>query len=239
MKLGLFTDPHYCDKDITCRTRRPILSYGKIREAMETFVREGVDFVLCLGDIIDKCDDPQMNIEKTREIVTLIRSYGLPFYSLMGNHDANVFTRSEFGELVNGTPGLTPPVSLTVCGKELILFDANYNDDGTSYRPGEVDWKNTYIPEEQLRSREQRLRDPSVTEAYVFLHQNLDPEVQKDHIVRNAAQVRHMLGATGKVKAVFQGHYHKGHETVIDGIPYHTLPAMCEGDENRFLIIEL
>ena len=45
MKLALFTDPHYCDKEVTCRTRRPILSYGKIREAMDTFVREGVDFV--------------------------------------------------------------------------------------------------------------------------------------------------------------------------------------------------
>ena len=71
MKLALFTDPHYCDKEVTCRTRRPVLSYGKIREAMETFVREDVDFVLCLGDIIDKCDDPQKNIEKTREIAEL------------------------------------------------------------------------------------------------------------------------------------------------------------------------
>ena len=31
----------------------------------------------------------------------------------------------------------------------------------------------------------------------------------------------------------------KGHETIIDGIPYHTLPAMCEGEENRFMIVEL
>ena len=238
MKLGLFTDPHYCDQEVTCRTRRPVLSYGKIREAMEVFVREGVDFVLCLGDIIDKCDDPKTNLEKTREIAALIHSYALPFYSLMGNHDANVFTRQEFNALVNGSPVL-PPVSITVSGKELILLDANYNDDGSSYAPGEVNWKNTYIPEEQLRSRMQKLNDPNVTEAYVFLHQNLDPEVQKDHIVRNAETVREMIRASGKVKAVFQGHYHKGHEAVIDGIPYHTLPAMCEGEENRFMIIEL
>lgn len=238
MKLGLFTDPHYCDKDVTCRTRRPVLSYGKIREAMEAFVREGVDFVLCLGDIIDKCDDPQVNIEKTKEIADLIHSYSLPFYSLMGNHDAHVFTRREFNELVNGS-SLPSPISITVCGKELILLDANYNDDGSSYVPGEVDWKNTYIPEEQLHAREQKLNEPTVTEAYVFMHQNLDPEVQKDHIVRNAEAVREMIRASGKVKAVFQGHYHKGHEAVIDGIPYHTLPAMCEGEENRFMIIEL
>jgi hypothetical protein len=86
---------------------------------------------------------------------------------------------------------------------------------------------------------EQRLREDDVSEAYVFLHQNLDPEVQKDHIVRNAEIVREYIRDSGKVRAVFQGHYHKGHQTVIDGIPYHTLPAMCEGEENRFLIIEL
>lgn len=238
MKLALFTDPHYCDKEVTCRTRRPVLSYGKIREAMETFVREGVDFVLCLGDIIDKCDDPQKNVEKTREIAELIRSYPLPFYSLMGNHDANVFTRREFGELINDLP-FPPPMSITVKGKTLLFLDANYNDDGSSYVPGEVDWKNTYIPTEHLHRLAQTLNDPELTEAYVFLHQNLDPEVQKDHIVRNAEEVRAILRASGKVKAVFQGHYHKGHETVIDGIPYHTLPAMCEGEENRFTIVEL
>ena len=97
--------------------------------------------------------------------------------------------------------------------------------------PGKVDWKNTYIPQEKLHQLEETLNDSETTEAYVFIHQNLDPEVQKDHIVRNAADVREIIRASGKVKAVFQGHYHKGHDTIIDGIPYHTLPAMCEGEE--------
>ena len=238
MKLGLFTDPHYCDKEVTCRNRRPVLSYGKIREAMEAFVREAVDLVICLGDIIDKCDDPQVNIEKTKEIAALIHSYSLPFYSLMGNHDADVFTPQEFNALVNGHP-FPPPGAIADKGKKLILLDANYNDDGTSYVPGEVDWENTYIPEKQLQSLKQLLNDPAVNEACIFVHQNLDPEVEKAHIVRNAEAVREIIRTSGKVKAVFQGHYHEGHETVIDGIPYHTLPAMCEGEENRFAIFEL
>ena len=58
-------------------------------------------------------------------------------------------------------------------------------------------------------------------------------------IIRNAPEVRALLSSSGKVKAVFQGHYHPGHENEIDGIRYHTLPAMCEGEENRFSIIEL
>ena len=236
MKLGLFTDPHYCDKEITCRTRRPVLSYGKIREAMAHFAREQVDLVLCLGDIIDKCDDAQVNIDKTKEIADLIHSYALPFYSLMGNHDAHVFTREEFDR---HTGGFLPPFSMTVKGKTLIFLDANYNGDGTPYTPGKVDWKNTCIPEEQIRNMMQILTAENTEDAYIFMHQNIDPEVQKDHIVRNAAIVRQAIHASGKVKAVFQGHYHHGHDANIDGIYYATLPAMCEGDGNRYSIIEL
>jgi manganese-dependent ADP-ribose/CDP-alcohol diphosphatase len=48
-----------------------------------------------------------------------------------------------------------------------------------------------------------------------------------------------MLAASGKVKTVFQGHYHPGHENELNGIRYITLPAMCEGEENRFAVYEI
>ena len=35
-------------------------------------------------------------IGETAELISLIRSYDIPFYSLMGNHDAFVFTPEEF-----------------------------------------------------------------------------------------------------------------------------------------------
>jgi hypothetical protein len=80
---------------------------------------------------------------------------------------------------------------------------------------------------------------PETEEAYVFVHQNLDPTVESHHIIRGAEEIRAILRESGKVKAVFQGHYHPGKESVIDGIPYHTLPAMCEGEENRYMITEI
>ena len=83
------------------------------------------------------------------------------------------------------------------------------------------------------------LARPETEEAFVFVHQNLDPDVESHHIIRNAEEVRAVIRESGKVKAVFQGHYHPGHEAVIDGIPYHTLPAMCEGEENRYVIAEI
>ena len=58
-------------------------------------------------------------------------------------------------------------------------------------------------------------------------------------MIKNAAEVREVLEKSGKVRAVYQGHYHPGHENVINSIPYHTLPVMCEGEENRYTIIEI
>ena len=54
MKIGLFTDSHYSTVE-AYGTRRPTLSLGKIRTAMEAYTAEGADLVICLGDIVDHC----------------------------------------------------------------------------------------------------------------------------------------------------------------------------------------
>ena len=73
MKLGLFTDPHYSTKELTCKTRRPSLSYGKIKEAMEHFISEKVDAVICLGDLVDDCGSREENVDAIKMIIDLIR----------------------------------------------------------------------------------------------------------------------------------------------------------------------
>lgn len=234
MKLALFTDPHYCSREVTCKTRRPVLSYAKVQAAMEAC--RDADVVICLGDLVDNGGGAAENIAMTRALSTLIRGYGIPFYCLMGNHDCNLFTRDAFN-LYTGDS--YPPFSVRLGNRVLIFLDANYTDDGAPYRPGAVDWKNAYLPPDQLERLRQALADDGVETAYVFLHQNLDPEVQEHHILRNAADVRQLLAASGKVRTVFQGHYHPGHDTVVDGIAYHTLPAMCEGEGNYFEMVEL
>lgn len=235
MKLGLFTDPHTCTKDVTCGTRRPSLSYGKIKEAMEAFRDADVDYVICLGDLVDECETMEENIAAITELSAMIRSFGIPFECVMGNHDYQNFTQKEFRKYSGlGSAGMIR------CGtKTLCFLDANYADNGKIYKRNEIDWTNAYVPADQVRGLREVLAQPETEEAYIFLHQNLDPDVERHHIVRNAEEVRAVIRESGKVKAVFQGHYHPGHEAVIDGIPYHTLPAMCEGVENRFMIAEI
>ena len=47
-----------------------------------------------------------------------------------------------------------------------------------------------------------------------------------------------MLARSGRVKTVYQGHYHPGAESIHDGIKYVTFPAMCES-EGAYFVIEI
>lgn len=238
MKIGMFSDSHDSDKAVTCTTRRPSMSYGKIREAMEAFREAGCDLVLCLGDLVDCCDTFEEDCARIGALSGLISSYGLPFYCLMGNHDYQNFDRAEFASRTS-----YPPFFLRFGEITLIFPDANYMDNGTPegviYRKDAIDWTNAFLPDDQCAKLRDVLADEGTVNAYVFLHQNPDPHVERHHIIRNAGGIREILRQSGKVRGVYQGHYHPGHESIIDGIPYITLPAMCEGEGNSYRIIEI
>ena len=234
MKLGLFTDPHYSSQMVTCTTRRPSLSLGKMREALAAM--KDCDLILCLGDLINDCGDPAENRVRLAEAASLLRTSTVPVYCLPGNHDYDAFTLAQFQEI---TGHLVPPPVFCMDGKTLLFPDSAYREDGTPYDGHPIDWTDSFLPETELDRLRNILEAPETTEVYVFLHQNLDPAVEKRHIIRNAPRARAMLAASGKVKTVFQGHYHPGHENELNGIRYITLPAMCEGEENRFAVYEI
>lgn len=58
---------------------------------------------------------------------------------------------------------------------------------------------------------------------------DIDPSADGRHLVRNAAEVRALLEASGKVRAVIMGHQHCGGEGIVNGIPYYALAAMVAG----------
>lgn len=233
MKIGLFTDPHYSNKMEPSENRMHTLSYQKIKEAMEFFQKENVDLVICLGDLTDDCVDINDNALALENIIGLIKSYDIKFYSLMGNHDYQSFTREEFDYISRGA---YPPFMLETKNSILVFLDCNYQDDERPYVKRNVDWTNTYLPTEQLKKLENVIK--SDKDIYVFSHQSIDNEVDINHIVRNSERIREII-RQGNTKMVIQGHYHKGHDTIIDGIKYHTLRAMCEGKENFYEILTI
>lgn len=233
MKIGLFTDTHYSDKTVPSDNRNHALSYDKVARAMEYFKENGVSLVICLGDLTDDCENIRNNKNALRKISELINSYGIQFFSLMGNHDYLSFTRKEFQNITHAFP----PFTYGTEGSILVFLDCNYEVSGRIYKKRNVDWTNTYLPKKQQKMLKNVI-DTENRDIYVFSHQNFDTEIDKNHIVRNADEVLSILKG-GNVKAVFQGHYHKGHETVIEGIKFRTLGATCEKTDGYYEIIEV
>jgi len=111
--------------------------------------------------------------------------------------------------------------------------DACYLRSGAHYIPGPFDWTDTFYPHTEQLSQTLETLSGNV---YVFMHQNIDPEIREDHRLYNDAQIRSILEKSGKVRAVYQGHYHPGHRAEVNGISYVTLPAMCENEQAYFVV---
>lgn len=236
IKVGIFTDPHTSLDVVSGKTRRPSLSIGKIKRIMDIFKAEGVEYVLCLGDTADGCGGVEYAAEMVKIVMDLIRSYGIPTHAIIGNHDCDNFPKDKFCEIAQVAPS---PSTIRAGDSLLVFLDANFYDDGSAYEPGHAFWTNSYITPDQFDFFADAWQNTDAEDVYVFMHQNVDPEVEQRHIVRNHEQVRAELAKCPKLRGVYQGHYHWGHETVIDGIPYHTLPALCEGENMPYVIIEV
>lgn len=231
MKLGIFTDAHYSSHVITCGKRYNSKSLEKIKKAYVLFEREKCDLAVCLGDITDKENTLEKEIENLEKIARVISASSVRTVCLMGNHDAFTFTKEQFYSIL----GTDIPSAESVKDRTLIFLDTCYFSTGTHYSPGDTNWRDTYLPD--VTALKKQLSDAQGN-VYVFMHHNIDPNVPKDHRLSNDVEIRKTIEESRKVKTVFQGHYHPGKESICDGIEYTTFPAMCEND-NAFFIINI
>lgn len=233
MKIGLFSDPHYSSQELTGGNRRNNLSLGKMRGALEYFQAAGCDRVICLGDLTDTEDTKEKEIANMREIADLFASYPMPIQVVMGNHDAYVFTADEFYALLGGCE----PTDVHEGNVHLLFIDANYTSQGVRYTPHGFCWDDVGLPApEGLRDKLERVDG----DVYCFMHQNIDPAIPAaDHRLANADEVCNIIEQSGKVRAVYQGHFHWGNRSSRGGVDYITLPAMAVYEDNICIILDV
>lgn len=236
MKIGLFSDTHYCNADYIGNFRRPALSYGKTRDIMEAFKREWVDLVFCLGDMTDHDESSTKEdiIACFKELYELISSYDIPFCLVPGNHDYLVMSAQD---IEKASKFIIPPHTIHTESCDFVVLDANYRSNMERFDTAGVEWTDSNLPPEQIEylARELSVDIPHI----VLVHECLDPYVEEHHIIKNAEQIRRIVSDSGTVKMVISGHFHEGSEHIIDSIPYITLPAVCENEQNLYRIIEV
>jgi len=240
-RFGIVTDSHYANRIYSNRFCSE--SLDKMTECVDLMNKQEVDFLIELGDFKDEDAPPveENTISYLQTIEAVFRQFRGSIYHVLGNHDMDSISKSQFLTNVINT-GIAPDASYYSFdrnGLHIVVLDANYSSDGTDYDHGNFSWTDANIPAAELGWLKQDLASVDGP-VIVFVHQLLDGT--GDYYVKNAADVRRILEASGKVLAVFQGHQHSGAYSQIQGIHYYTLTAMVVGsgaENNAYAIVEV
>lgn len=244
LTFGIVTDSHYADREVA-GTRNYRDSIGKMEEAMEEMNSKRVDFAVHLGDFKDQAEHPneRSTLAFLEKIEKAFSSYRGPRYHVLGNHDTDSISKQQFLQSVENTGVVKDRTffSFDCKGVHFIVLDGNFTTDGVAYEKGNFDWKDSFVPPDQLEWLKNDL-DATGLPVIVFVHQLLDDVDDPDYCIQNAGAVRQVLDHSGRVVAVFQGHRHKERYNKLESTHYCTLPAMVDYsglENNSFSIIEV
>lgn len=244
IKFGVFSDVHYA-KNKTYGNRYCDLSIKKLEKCIETFNSRCLDFIINLGDIIDKAENNSDDTENLKRVYKVASRFKGCIHNVLGNHDLESMNKHQFMEIIGQNKPSTY-YSFDVKEHHFIVLDANYKEDGKAYQSGNYDWKDTYLHDDQKNWLLADLEKCKSSSVIIFTHQNLDHRFFEGnidpHIIKNALEIRKIFENSKKKITVIQGHYHHGYSQTINGIDYITLKAMCEGNEmknNSYMIISI
>ncbi len=244
ISIGLLSDVHYAAGKAN-GSRYCHLSDAKLKACLDFFSREGIDHVICLGDMIDKGDHPDDDLQNLNTIAGILQRYKGSVHTAIGNHDLDSMTKDQFLERL-AIRSKMPYYAFMICEDQFLVLDPNYKTTGEAYTPGQFEWDDAYLPPDQINWLSSRLSLNHYRRTFILSHQNLDQRFcngQADpHIISNASEIRRLMESKKKKITVLQGHYHHGYFQQMKGISYFTLKAMCEGSciqNNSFAVLDL
>ena len=235
LRVGLITDLHYAEKE-PAGTRHYRETLGKLDEAAKKFDEAKPHFIVELGDFIDAAASVDVERRYLKTVNNEFSKVCKDRHYVLGNHCVDTLTKEEF---LGGIEREKAYYSFDRQGWHFVVLDSCFRSDGKPYQRRNFQWTDANIPAAELEWLRADLTSNQAP-VIVFAHQRLD--VSNSHGVKNNAAVREILEASGKVRAVFQGHSHQNDLKDIHGIHYCTLVAMIEGsgDENNgYSVMEL
>ncbi len=222
LRIGLVTDIHH-GPDVDVRTgsaARQLLTKftARMREQFHP------DLIVDLGDRINDVD-AETDRAGLREVREMLETAGTPIVYAWGNHD-----------LIN----VPPADARAILGKKADheSFDANgYHVVVLNSQDPTVECIGGTLSSTQLDWLEEDLRQSS-RPAIVLCHHPLDEQDPGRHwyfadhpdhaLARNREQARRIIAASGRVRAVFNGHMHLNTVEVISGVPYITVMSLVD-----------
>ena len=226
IKFALVADSHLGpEKEYEGQIRklsRNSLNYlSELNSEIEKVVRP--HFVVQLGDLIEDSASHEEDRDNYLSGLKHFNSLSMPTLSVIGNHDQVNINQEQLARL-NGAGSLY--YSRDIAGVHcVVLFTSTLEHTDNHISAVQREW---------LRDDLERTNNP----ALVFLHHPVDEQDLSGNVwfekypdycfVEERADVRNILAASGKVKAVFNGHVHRNNLSTIDGIHYITVQSLVE-----------
>lgn len=253
LRFGLIADPQYADVDAdVAKNLYYRHALKKLPQAIATLNRKPLDFVVTLGDLVDR------HWSSYQTLLPLYEVLHHPHAIVIGNHDAQVI--SDRMKAAHTPPSGLPKsyYQFRLAGYRFIVFDGNdislYCNEGNGddrqraqvmladlvarQQPQAELW-NGAVGSEQLAWIEHQLNQAQQQgeTVIVFGHYPLAPHT--GHILWNGGELVDLL-CRYQVRACFTGHDHSGGYVRVDRTDFITLKGMLDGvDDAPFAIVEL
>jgi manganese-dependent ADP-ribose/CDP-alcohol diphosphatase len=247
--FGVIADVQYADQD-NAGTRHYRLSPKKFADAVDSFNLHRVDFILSLGDYIDK------NLGSYDTLNPIKARLKMPLYHILGNHEFSV--ADEEKSQVLKKEGLNAPYySFVKKNWRFIIVNGNdislHGNTKNSKKYQEVDtllkqlkalglrqaqtW-NGAIGKEQLLWLQNELKAAQTKKENVVIanHFPLYPD-EATELLWNAKEVRQLIESYSNVFAYLNGHVHKSQYFAENGVHYVSFRGMVELEDNAYAIV--
>lgn len=248
LSFGLMSDMHYADiKHKEGSIKFYSESCNKVRDAVEIFNQQKVDFAIELGDFKDQ--DPNPDKAKTLHYLKKVENeyaqFEGPRYHVLGNHDVDSLSKKEFLNIAHNS-GISKKrsyYSFDLNGIHIVVLDGCFKNNGEEYDNGNFEWHDSRIDDKQTKWL---IKDLKKNEhpTLIFIHQRLDEFGTHEplHCPSNSANIRSIIETDGNTLAVFQGHQHSGDHSYSNGVHYFTHRAGVVGsypENNSYSIVQL
>jgi manganese-dependent ADP-ribose/CDP-alcohol diphosphatase len=248
--FGIITDVHHCDYEPE-GSRFYNKSLSKLRDALNTLKEDSVDFLVNLGDIIDR------DFASYEPVLEAMNSSGLKTYHCLGNHDFSVEPKYK-RRLPLPMPDKSGYYSFIHGGFRFIVLNGNEMSIYASTNKAVISKAEKYIEElkaeglinaldwnggigaKQLEWLNSQLVEATAKNEKVFIFCHFPTFPENIHNLLNYREVNAILGNYHNIITWFAGHNHMGNYGNFNMTHFVTLKGMVETENtNAWSVVEV
>ena len=244
--FGAIADCQYSDQ-ADRGVRKYSTAHIKLKESVDHFNQQDLDFVIQLGDLIDK------NFKSFDTVLPIYDQLKAPRYQVLGNHDYDV--EDSLKKDVPAKMGMHSNYYEFEQGEwRFIVLDGNefafhtYPTGSKEYQASEkyyIDnnialpkW-NGAIGKEQMQWLNNKLQDAQTNKQKVIIFCHYPVYPADPHNLWNSSELVTLIEQYPCVKAYLNGHNHKGKYGEKNGVHYLTLKGMLDTSQNSYAIVKI